>query len=255
MKKRLLLIISVLFLTACAKEELQKEELQKPTSNKQEQKKFVCTTKPIASPFDITIVDKPIDFGKERIALTKAYIKTHYGKEVSNIEITPKIILLHWTANKSLEHSFAMMQAQRLNGGRKDIANASQLNVSAHFLVGRDGTIYRLMPENFMARHVIGLNYSAIGIENVGGEGNVKDDLTLAQRKANVALVRYLKAKYPTIKYLIGHHEYRQMENSPLWLEKDKGYRTRKADPGDAFVNYVYAQTKGLRLKRAPKGK
>ena len=51
----------------------------------------------------------------------------------------------------------------------------------------------------------------------------------------------YLTNKYPTIKYLIGHHEYREYENSPLWLEKDDGYRTVKADPGDRFMNAVRA--------------
>ena len=92
-----------------------------------------------------------------------------------------------------------------------------------------------------MARHVIGLNYSTIGIENVGGEGNSKDDLTEAQLKANIKLVKYLKAKYPSIENIIGHHEYREYENTPLWLEKDDGYRTIKADPGERFVNAVKA--------------
>jgi beta-N-acetylhexosaminidase len=203
----------------------------------------------------IKIIDKPIDFGKERIAMTKSYIKQHYGLKVNNIKITPKIILLHWTAEMSFDKSFKRLQPQKLLTDRKDIAKASLLNVSAQFLVARDGTIYRLMPENWMARHVIGLNYSSIGIENVGGKGNKKDDLTPAQVKANIALVKYLKAKYPSIEYLIGHHEYRRMEKSLLWLERDKGYRTVKSDPGDAFMNKVYSKTKYLRLKRAPKGK
>jgi len=151
--------------------------------------------------------------------------------------------------------SFKRLQPERLLTDRKDIAKASLLNVSSQFLVKRDGTIYRLMPENWMARHVIGLNYSSIGIENVGGKGNKVDDLTPAQVRSNIALVEYLKAKYPSIEYLIGHHEYRQMEHTSLWLEKDKGYRTVKSDPGDAFVQKVYNKTKDLGLKRAPKGR
>jgi beta-N-acetylhexosaminidase len=203
----------------------------------------------------IKIIDKPIDFGKERIAMTKSYIKQHYGLRVKNIKITPKIILLHWTAEMSFNKSFKRLQPQKLLTDRKDIAKASLLNVSAQFLVARDGKIYRLMPENWMARHVIGLNYSSIGIENVGGKGNKKDDLTPAQVKSNIALVKYLKAKYPSIEYLIGHHEYRRMEKTSLWLERDKGYRTVKSDPGDAFMHKVYSKTKYLGLKRAPKGK
>lgn len=210
---------------------------------------FIFATCVIA---DITIIDKPIDFSKERIALTKAYIKAHYGITTDTIEISPKIILLHWTAEMDLGKSFARLKPEKLLSDRKDIMQASALNVSSQFLVARDGTIYRLMPENWMARHVIGLNYSSIGIENVGGQGDSKDDLTPEQVASNIALVRYLKTKYPSIEYLVGHHEYRAMERTPLWLEKDTGYRTAKNDPGDAFVQKVYSKTKNMGLKRAP---
>ena len=185
------------------------------------------------------IIQKPIIFQEERIALTKVYIKEHYDLSVKNIQIQPKMIVLHWTAVMDLEKSFARLNAQRLFSDRKDIAAASALNVSAHFLIDRDGTIYQLMPDNSMARHVIGLNYSAIGVENVGGEANKKEDLTPEQLQANIRLINYLKAKYPTIEHIIGHYEYREFEKSPLWLEKDAGYRTKKVDPGKAFMHDV----------------
>ncbi|HIP27731.1 MAG TPA: N-acetylmuramoyl-L-alanine amidase [Sulfurovum sp.] len=245
MTKTLLFSLCVLSFTACAKDT--------PTPIKFDTKPLVCNTKPIAAP--IKIIDKPIDFGAERVAMTKSYIKQHYGMIVNNINITPKIILLHWTAEMSFDKSFKRLQPQKLLTDRKDIAKASLLNVSAQFLVARDGTIYRLMPETWMARHVIGLNYSSIGVENVGGKDNKKDDLTPAQVKSNIALVEYLKNKYPSIEYLVGHHEYRQMEKTSLWLELDKGYRTVKSDPGDAFMHKVHSKTKFLGLKRAPKGK
>jgi beta-N-acetylhexosaminidase len=188
-----------------------------------------------------SIIQKPIKFTQKRKNLTKAYIKQHYGLEVQNIKITPKIVVLHWTAVMDFEKSFQRLQPEELLSDRADIAKASALNVSAHYLVSRDGKIYQLMPDNWMARHVIGLNYSSIGIENVGGEGNAKDDLTPAQLQANIRLVKYLKAKYPSIEKIIGHHQYREFENTPYWLEKDAGYRTKKKDPGDKFVNSVKA--------------
>jgi len=240
MIKPFLLSLAILSLTACAKEE------PKIT-------KFVCTTKPIQPIANLKIIDKPIDFGPERIAMTKAYIKEHYGKTVENIEIVPKVIVLHWTADMGLESSFNRLKPQKLLTDRKDIAKASLLNVSAQFLVARDGTIYRLMPENWMARHVIGLNYSSIGVENVGGKGNKVDDLTQAQRRANLDLIRYLRHKYPSIKYLIGHHEYKQMESTDLWLERDKGYRTVKSDPGKKFMLDMRKGVKDLLLKMPPK--
>lgn len=237
MTRTLLLCIALFSFTACGKEEV------KPP---------VCTTKPIQP---LQIIDKSIDFGPERIAMTKEYIKSHYGKEVDSIEITPKIILLHWTAEMDFDKSFKRLQPEKLLSDRKDIVKASALNVSSQFMVARDGTIYRLMPENWMARHVIGLNYSSIGIENVGGKDNKIDDLTPAQRQANIDLVFYLKAKYPSIEYLVGHHEYKQMEGTSLWLEKDKGYRTVKSDPGEKFMSDIRNAVECLNLKAPPKGK
>jgi len=201
----------------------------------------------------IKIINKPIDFGPNRVEMTKAYIAQHYGKKVKNITIEPKIIVLHWTAEMSFDRSFKRLKPEKLLSDRKDIAKASLLNVSAHYLVARDGTIYRLMPDNHMARHVIGLNYSTIGVENVGGKNNKEDDLTPAQLKSNIALVKYLKQKYPALEYLIGHHEYRQMEKTVLWLEMDKGYRTVKSDPGKRFMDDVRKAVKPLHLKEPPK--
>jgi N-acetylmuramoyl-L-alanine amidase len=79
--------------------------------------------------------------------------------------------------------------------------------LASQFMVDRDGTIYRLMPETALARHIIGYNWCAIGIENVGGANNKKEDLTPAQLKANIKLIRYLHAKYPTIQYVFGHYQ------------------------------------------------
>ncbi len=235
MIKFLLLPFTLFIIISCAKEE--------PV--------IKCTTEPIQPlPF---IIDKPIEFGKERIKMTEDYIKQHYGLSVNSIEIVPKIIVLHWTAEMDFDKSFNRLKPQKLLTDRKDIAKASSLNVSSQFLIARDGSIYRLMPENWMARHVIGLNYSSIGVENVGGKNNKIDDLTLEQRRSNIALVKYLKFKYPTIKYLIGHHEYRNMEKTSLWLEKDKGYRTVKSDPGDKFMSDIRKEVIELNLKSAPK--
>lgn len=185
--------------------------------------------------------------------MTKEYIKSSYGLDVKNIVITPKIIVLHWTAEMDFERSFNRLNPEILLSDRKDILKAGALNVSAHFMVDRDGTVYRLMPENWMARHVIGLNYSSIGIENIGGKDNKAEDLTPAQLRSNIALVKYLKEKYPSIEYMIGHHEYTQMEHTPLWLEKDTNYRTIKADPGPKFMNAVRSAVKELHLKMPPK--
>lgn len=182
------------------------------------------------------IIDKPITFDQERLELSRQYLKDRYGIESDAPEINPKMVVLHWTQIPTMEGSFSAFSSSRLPNTRPEIAGAGALNVSAHFLVDRDGTIYRLMPETTMARHVIGLNHCAIGVENVGG--TEETPLTKEQLKANIALVRYLGRKYE-IDHVIGHHEYRNFEDHPLWLEKDDGYRTVKSDPGDDFMRAV----------------
>jgi len=201
---------------------------------------------------DKAIIDKPILFDEERIVLTKAYMKNRYGIDKNSITIDPQMIVLHWTAIPDFEDSFAAFYENTLPNWRPDIKNVSGLNVSTHFLVDTDGTIYRLMPETYMGRHVIGLNHCAIGIENVGGTDD--SPLTEKQLKANILLVNYLAKKYD-ISYLIGHYEYTNFENHPLWLEKDSSYRTEKTDPGEDFMNKVRKATKSFNFTDIPNKK
>ncbi|WP_190808673.1 peptidoglycan recognition family protein [Flagellimonas sp. S3867] len=196
-----------------------------------------------------TIVDRPIVFDDERIALTKEYLLQRYNVEQNNPEIKPTMIVLHWTAIPTLEGSFDAFKDTKLPNWRPDIENVSGLNVSTQFLVDRDGTIYRLMPENYMGRHVIGLNHCSIGVENVGGTD--KYPLTKQQLKSNIWLVNYLAEKY-NIDYLIGHYEYILFEGHPLWLEVDDGYRTEKTDPGTDFMKKVRKATKKFNFKPVP---
>ena len=196
------------------------------------------------------IVDKPIVFNEERTELTRTYLLERYGLEQESPAISPKMIVLHWTVIPTLEEAFEAFDPATLPNWRPDIENVSGLNVSSQFMVDRDGTIYSLMPETNMARHVIGLNHCAIGVENIGGTKELP--LTKAQLKANIWLVEYISNKYP-IEYLIGHYEYTNFVNHPLWLEKDETYRTVKTDPGKDFMEKVRKATKNLNFKPVPK--
>ncbi len=195
------------------------------------------------------IVDIPIIFDDQRIELTKEYMAQRYGLDKDSTQIIPKMVVLHWTAIPSLQKSFAAFNSSTLPNWRPDLVNVSGLNVSSQFLVDQDGTIYRLMPETTMARHTIGLNHCAIGIENVGGTEGLP--LTKKQLKSNIFLIKYLASKYD-IEYVIGHQEYTQFEGHPLWLEVDEGYRTTKTDPGMDFVEKVRKATKKFNFKPVP---
>ncbi len=194
--------------------------------------------------FALEIKQTPILFGAKRVALTQEYIRLHYDTESKSIKIKPKIIVLHYTANSDFNTSLSFFHKEELQSSdRPDIKKASTLNVSAHFLVQRDGTVHQLIPLDTMARHVIGLNHTAIGIENVGTE----DNLTPQQLAANIALINYLKEKIPSLTYLIGHYEYQCFEKTALWLEKQSHYRTQKHDPSPAFMAKVRAKISGLK--------
>lgn len=200
---------------------------------------------------EITIIDKPINYDQTRIELSLNYLKDRHGLAQQVPTIKPEMIVLHWTAAKTFQSTFNAFFPSSLAGDRKEIAGASKLNVSSQFLIDRDGTIYRLMPENYFARHVIGLNYCAIGVENVGSSDY---PLTDKQLKANEELIRYLTKKYK-ISYLIGHYEYTLFKNTKLWKEKDSSYQTEKNDPGKPFMEKIRFQVSDLNLKGAPPSK
>jgi N-acetyl-anhydromuramyl-L-alanine amidase AmpD len=217
----------------------------------------LCAQQPIAPapqsgeellPGGVRIHDKFINFDQERIQLTVAYRRVHQDPKADDVTIRPRMIILHWTGMSSFASAWDYFNRIRAEAARAELAAAGEVNVSAHFLVDRDGTIYRLMPATWMARHCIGLNHVAIGIENVGDGEN--SPLTPAQVQADVALVRYLAGKYP-ISHLIGHMEYRRMEGTQFFLELDPKYRNTKPDPGAEFMEKVRAQVADLKLQGA----
>ena len=198
----------------------------------------------------IKIIDTPITFDEERKQLSLEYLEQRYGIVKSNPDIEPKMIVVHWTAIPTLEKSFNAFKNSKLPDWRPEISSASALNVSSQFLIDQDGSIYRLLPETTMARHVIGLNHCAIGIENVGGTANTP--LNKKQLKANIRLIKYLKEKYPAIDYVIGHMEYTKFEGHALWMEVDDGYRTIKTDPGMGFINKIRKTTSSYHWQPVP---
>ncbi|REG81230.1 N-acetylmuramoyl-L-alanine amidase [Algoriphagus antarcticus] len=193
------------------------------------------------------IIDKPITWNQEREELSLQYLKTRHGLEQKTASIAPKMVVVHWTAIDNIEVTFDVFDPATI-AGRADLTGASNLNVSSQFLIDRDGTIFRLLPDTTFARHTIGLNYLAIGVENIGSDAM---PLTKKQLKANEELIRYLERKY-AIDYVIGHHEYQNFQNTELWKEADPDYRTVKTDPGDAFMEKLRKNLSDLNLKPVP---
>lgn len=193
----------------------------------------------------ITIVDAPMKWSAERERLTLEYRKAHSDRSATNLDIAPTVIVLHYTGGGSAKGTRSYFDNTKIEASRKELAAAGLVNVSSHYVVDRDGTIYRLQPETRFARHCIGLNHIAIGIENVGDES--KFPLTEAQVAANGALVRDLAARFP-ITHLVGHYEVMGMKKSSLYVELDPTYGNDKPDPGRAFMGKVRALVADLAL-------
>lgn len=206
-------------------------------------------------PADAAISDAHrIEIGPQRVELTRDYLAIHQpavaaalppGDGAEAIAFVPRLIVVHYTAIPTLEATLATFAPLEIAGSRELIRRNGLLNVGIQFIVDRDGTIYASYPETAIARHTIGLNHVAIGIENVGDDDldgkSGSSPLTAAQLEANVALIRYLAAKYPTIDWVIGHSEYRDLEDlrhpaHALFSEAVDGYRTEKSDPGKRFL-------------------
>ena len=185
------------------------------------------------------IIEKFLPWSENRERLTREYAELHY--EMSITKIKPQAIIIHWTAGNTWESAYYTFYDDIRNDG------SGTVNVSSQFIVDYDGTIYQTMPENTLARHTIGYNWCAIGIENVGGVNNV-ENLTPKQLVSNIALIRYLRAKYPTIKYIFGHYQQMVARESGLYIEKVSGYYSLKSDPGKIFMEKLRNNLREERL-------
>lgn len=198
-----------------------------------------------ASAPKLAIVEQPMKWSEERAALTLEYRRLHSDRDAKDLEIDPRVIVLHYTAAGTAKSTLYTFEPARLGTSRPELARGGAVNVSAHYLVDRDGTIMRLQPETRYARHCIGLNHISIGIENVGDEA--KWPLTDAQVAANAALVRNLAARF-RITHLVGHHEAARLEGHPYYVRLVKAYRNPKPDPGDRFMARVREAVADLKL-------
>jgi hypothetical protein len=192
------------------------------------------------------IVDAPMAWSAERERLTLAYRKQHSDPDAADLAIDPRVIVLHYTAGGSAAGTRRYFDNVRIEAERKQLARAGAVNVSAHFIVDRDGTIYQLQPPTRFARHCIGLNHIAIGIENAGDEARFP--LTEAQVAADAALVRELARRY-RITHLLGHYEVMKFRSHPYYVERDPAYKNDKPDPGPRFMALVRSRVADLGLQ------
>jgi N-acetylmuramoyl-L-alanine amidase len=147
------------------------------------------------------IVQHPIPFGARRRADMAAYARRHYGLRTWRLR-APHVIVEHLTVNGSLQATY---DAFAPNVADPELHERP--GTCSHFAVGRDGTVWQLVPLGTMCRHTVGLNWTAIGIEHVGfRDADVLGDPR--QLRASLRLTRWLRCRFGIgVRDVIGHSE------------------------------------------------
>jgi N-acetylmuramoyl-L-alanine amidase len=120
------------------------------------------------------------------------------------IDIVVDVLVLHYTELPLRESLEVLRDTQR------------QHRVSAHYVLGEDGTAFRLVPEEHVAWHAgrscwrgrEALNNTSIGIEIVNLHGD-HHDYPQVQIEALIALCRAILARHPAIepRNVVGHSD------------------------------------------------
>jgi N-acetylmuramoyl-L-alanine amidase len=143
----------------------------------------------------------PIPFGPARKRQMAAYSLRHYGEDTYALS-DPRVIVEHYTETATAQQAYDTFAPDVPDSEFHELPNTC-----AHFLVEPSGRIDELVPLSLRCRHTTGLNWTAIGIENVGlSDGAILDDR--AQMSASLRLTRWLRCRYGiALKNVIGHNE------------------------------------------------
>jgi hypothetical protein len=98
-----------------------------------------------------------------------------------------------------------------------------------HYMIDRDGTLRRSVPEDQVAYHVFTYSQRSIAIELVN-DGDGVDPFPEAQLKATVALIRDIARRRGVARAGVRRHS--DLDHGAMPCDRT---RRRKVDPGDAF--------------------
>jgi hypothetical protein len=92
-----------------------------------------------------------------------------------------------------------------LSSAVAEFQKADGRQVSAHYVIDRNGDIYQMVSDSDRSNHCMGANQNSIGIEHVAGE---TDPLTAPQAAASAALIRWLLQQYHIPRTNIFGHDF-----------------------------------------------
>ncbi len=181
----------------------------------------------------------PIPFGASRRREMAAYSQEHYGEDTYVLS-DPKVIVEHYTETASAGEAFNTFAPDVPDSEFHELPNTC-----AHFLVEPDGRIDQLVAVSIRCRHTVGLNWTAIGIENVGySDSQILDDS--AQTSASLRLTRWLRCTYAIeLNNVIGHNE---SLSSPYHRERVPAFQHQTHSDFNHADMHIY-RTRLARLK------
>jgi N-acetylmuramoyl-L-alanine amidase len=175
-----------------------------------------------AAPTATNAVTKPpihkmlIPYPKKRKREMAAYSKHHYGQYKWRLN-NPQLIVEHYAAAGSISAIFNTFRTDQ-----PDVEFHELPNVCSHFAVSASGAVYKFVPPTIRCRHVVGLNYTAIGIEHVGFSD--QDILNRpAQLNGSLQFTQRLRCRFGIpVSQEIGHN---QSLSSPFYNELDPRFQ------------------------------
>jgi N-acetylmuramoyl-L-alanine amidase-like protein len=181
----------------------------------------------------------PIPFGATRKREMAAYSLEHYGEDTYVLS-DPKVIVEHYTETATAGAAYNTFAADVPDSEFHELPNTC-----AQFLVEPNGRIDQLVPLAIRCRHTVGLNWTAIGIENVGdSDRQILDDN--AQISASLRLTRWLRCTYGIeLNNVIGHNE---SLSSPYHRERVPAFQHQTHSDWNHADMHIY-RTRLARLK------
>jgi N-acetylmuramoyl-L-alanine amidase-like protein/zinc carboxypeptidase len=168
------------------------------------------------------VVSRPIPFPEKRKQEMRDYAQRHYGFDDYRLR-RPRVIVQHYTVTDSFAPVFNTFARDEPDPELHELPG-----ICSHYVIDKDGTVYRLVPTSIMCRHTVGLNWTALGIEHVGrSDGQVMGNRR--QLRASLQLTRSLQGRFRILtRNVIGHNE---SLSSPY--HRERVARLRRQTHGD----------------------
>lgn len=166
--------------------------------------------------------------------ITERLLPYHSNLEARNTD-TLDLVVLHCTELPSLEMAREY--------GERILYPESATGASGHYYIDRDGSVWRYVRDDRVARHAIGFNLTSLGIEMINSGRypqwffangqTMSEPYAEAQLDSLKELLQLLRRQYPGLVQLARHSD---LDTRTIPAEDDPTVQVRRRiDPGPLF--------------------